>query len=292
MIYTAENKTLKIAVDAAGAQLQSIYAKREETEYLWQGDPSYWSGRAYILFPTIGRMYKNNYTYRGETYSLQCHGIARYRAFRLVDRTATKLRFRLTEDEDSMQNYPFRFRFDVLYSLSGNKLEITYEVENTDEKQLIFALGGHPGFNIPFGGGKFEDYYIEFPERSRVTKHTLSRHKFMSGKTVPMPLDDGVRLPLQHDLFDDDAVILGNTCRRVAIKNTADTKKIVCEFPDFKYLGIWHTPETDAPFVCLEPWSALPATEGQTDDLETKPDMYRLDPGGVCRTTWSVEICD
>ena len=111
MIYTAENKTLKIAVDAAGAQLQSIYAKREETEYLWQGDPSYWSGRAYILFPTIGRMYKNNYTYRGETYSLQCHGIARYRAFRLVDRTATKLRFRLTEDEDSMQKLPLPVPF-------------------------------------------------------------------------------------------------------------------------------------------------------------------------------------
>lgn len=121
MIYTAENKTLKIAVDAAGAQLQSIYAKREETEYLWQGDPSYWSGRAYILFPTIGRMYKNNYTYRGETYSLQCHGIARYRAFpglplrRILSPShasrATVRRFRMRE---TLRNLSIRMENSLL----------------------------------------------------------------------------------------------------------------------------------------------------------------------------------
>lgn len=290
MIYTVENKSLKISVDTAGAQLQSVSSKPGETEYLWQGDPSYWAGRAYILFPTIGRMYKNNYTYRGGIYTLLCHGIARYRAFRLVDRTATKLRFRLREDADSLKAYPFRFRFDVVYSLCGNRLEITYEVENTDEKPLIFALGGHPGFNVPFSGGKFEDYYLEFPERTQVTWHTLSKHKFMSGKTVPMSLENGVRLPLKHSLFDNDAVILGNTCRRVILGNTADTRKIRLDFSDFRYLGIWHSPETDAPFVCLEPWSALPATEGVTDDLETKADMYHLAPGETYRTVWGIEI--
>ena len=66
MIYSIENKILKIAVDTSGAQLQSVYSKKTDTEYLWQGDPSYWSGRAYNLFPTIGRMYKNTYTYEGQ----------------------------------------------------------------------------------------------------------------------------------------------------------------------------------------------------------------------------------
>ena len=87
MIYSIENKILKATVDTSGAQLQSIYSKATETEYLWQGDPAYWAGRAYNLFPTIGRMYKNTYTYDGNEYSLRCHGIARYRAFQLTDRT-------------------------------------------------------------------------------------------------------------------------------------------------------------------------------------------------------------
>lgn len=292
MIYTIENRSLKIAADTSGAQLQSIQSKPGETEYLWQGDPAYWSGRAYNLFPTIGRMYKNAYTCYGEKYTLLPHGIARYRAFRLADRTATKLRFRLTEDEDSLKNYPFRFCFDVCYALCGNRLEIAFEVTNTDEKELVFALGGHPGFNIPFGGGTFENYYLEFPEKTAVTWHTLSKNKFMSGKTVPMSLTNGTQLFLKHELFDNDAIILGNTCRRVSIKNTADARKITLDYPGFKYLGVWHTPETDASFVCLEPWSALPATEGVTDALEGKEDMYHLVPGKTFRTVWGIEITE
>ncbi len=292
MIYTIENKVMKIAVDTSGAQLASVQTKPDEKEYLWQGDPAYWTGRAYNLFPTIGRMYKNTYTYRGKSYSLLPHGIARYRVFQLADRTATKLRFRLTEDEDSLQSYPFRFCFDIVYELVGTRLNIAYEVTNPNEEDLIFTLGGHPGFNIPFGGGTFENYYLEFPERTQVTWHTLSKNKFMSGKTQPFALKDGVRLPLEHSLFDNDAIILGNTCRRVLIKNTADSRQIALDYPEFKYLGIWHAPQTDAPYICLEPWSALPATEGITDDLETKKDMTHLAPGKTFRNVWGFEISE
>ena len=246
MIYSIENKILKATVDTSGAQLQSIYSKATETEYLWQGDPAYWAGRAYNLFPTIGRMYKNTYTYDGNEYSLRCHGIARYRAFQLTDRTATKLTFRLTEDEDSLKEYPFKFEFFIRYELKEATLEISLIVKNTDEKELIFALGGHPGFNVPFGNGAFEDYYLEFSEKTKVLFHTLSESKFMTGEKLPLPLTEGVRLPLRHELFDNDAAILGNTCREISLKSKADPRYITVKYPDFRYLGVWHTPETDA----------------------------------------------
>ena len=290
MIYSIENKILKATVDTSGAQLQSIYSKATETEYLWQGDPAYWAGRAYNLFPTIGRMYKNTYTYDGNEYSLRCHGIARYRAFQLTDRTATKLTFRLTEDEDSLKDYPFKFEFFIRYELKEATLEISFIVKNTDEKELIFALGGHPGFNVPFGNGAFEDYYLEFSEKTKVLFHTLSESKFMTGEKLPLPLTEGVRLPLRHELFDNDAAILGNTCREISLKSKADPRYITVKYPDFRYLGVWHTPETDAPFVCIEPWSALPATDGVITDLSAKEDMTRLAPGKTYKTSWSIEI--
>lgn len=290
MIYSIENKILKATVDTSGAQLQSIYSKATETEYLWQGDPAYWAGRAYNLFPTIGRMYKNTYTYDGNEYSLRCHGIARYRAFQLTDRTATKLTFRLTEDEDSLKEYPFKFEFFIRYELKEATLEISFIVKNTDEKELIFALGGHPGFNVPFGKGAFEDYYLEFSEKTKVLFHTLSESKFMTGEKLPLPLTEGVRLPLRHELFDNDAAILGNTCREISLKSKADPRYITVKYPDFRYLGVWHTPETDAPFVCIEPWSALPATDGVITDLSAKEDMTRLAPGKTYKTLWSIEI--
>ena len=290
MIYSIENKILKATVDTSGAQLQSIYSKATETEYLWQGDPAYWAGRAYNLFPTIGRMYKNTYTYDGNEYSLRCHGIARYRAFQLTDRTATKLTFRLTEDEDSLKEYPFKFEFFIRYELKEATLEISLIVKNTDEKELIFALGGHPGFNVPFGNGAFEDYYLEFSEKTKVLFHTLSESKFMTGEKLPLPLTEGVRLSLRHELFDNDAAILGNTCREISLKSKADPRYITVKYPDFRYLGVWHTPETDAPFVCIEPWSALPATDGVITDLSAKEDMTRLAPGKTYKTSWSIEI--
>ena len=290
MIYSIENKILKATVDTSGAQLQSVYSKATETEYLWQGDPAYWAGRAYNLFPTIGRMYKNTYTYDGNEYSLRCHGIARYRAFQLTDRTATKLTFRLTEDEDSLKEYPFKFEFFIRYELKEATLEISFIVKNTDEKELIFALGGHPGFNVPFGNGAFEDYYLEFSEKTKVLFHTLSESKFMTGEKLPLPLTEGVRLPLRHELFDNDAAILGNTCREISLKSKADPRYVTVKYPDFRYLGVWHTPETDAPFVCIEPWSALPATDGVITDLSAKEDMTRLAPGKTYKTLWSIEI--
>ena len=74
MLYSIENKCLKIIVESFGAQLQSIQAKASEREYLWQGDSAYWAGRAYNLFPTIGRMYKNTYTYQGKAKNFSSKG--------------------------------------------------------------------------------------------------------------------------------------------------------------------------------------------------------------------------
>ena len=57
MIYTIENEYLSVSVEDIGAQLKSIYHKKSETEFLWQGDPKYWKGRAYNLFPIVCRLY-------------------------------------------------------------------------------------------------------------------------------------------------------------------------------------------------------------------------------------------
>ena len=74
------------------------------------------------------------------------------------------------------------------------------------------------------------------------------------------------------------------------MKSKADPRYITVKYPDFRYLGVWHTPETDAPFVGIEPWSALPATDGVITDLSAKEDMTRLAPGKTYKTSWSIEI--
>jgi len=291
MIYSIENKKFRVSVDTTGAQLQSMYSKETNTEYIWQGDGKYWTGRAYNLFPFIGRMFKNVYGYQGELYKSRPHGLARYYLFRVEERSATRLVMLFTDDEETLHEYPFHFEFRVFFELEENVLNVRYQVTNTDDKTLICAFGGHPGINIPFGDGEFEDYYLEFSEKTNVHRQLLSdSDRFMAGKAVPYALENGTKMHLQHDLFEHDAVILSNTSRYVSIKSDKEQRRVAMRFDDFKYLGVWHPGDTDAPFVCLEPWGALPATDGIIDNLETKADMTHVPPQKTAEVSYTLEI--
>ncbi len=291
MIYHIENEYLKISANSFGAELFSVYSKKTGIEYLWQGDPEYWGDRALNLFPFIGRMYNKTYYYRNETFYAKAHGVARFFDFKLEERTATKLVFLLTENEETLKEYPFKFEYRVCFELNGTEVLTKYSVKNTDDKELICAFGGHPGINVPFDGGNFEDYYLEFSEATKAHRQLLSDSDcYMADKAVPYELEDGVRLHLQHNLFEHDAIILSNTCRCVSLKTNLSNRYVTMKYEDFKYIGFWQTHNDKTPFVCLEPWSALPATDGIVDVLETKADMIHVAPNKTAEAAFTLEI--
>ncbi len=291
MYYEIENSELKAGVETAGAQLKTIRSKKTDIEYLWQGDEDFWKGRAYNLFPIIGRAYKNKYDFGGKTYETRPHGIARDGEFILEDRTATKLVFSLTYSEESLKIYPCKFIFYVIYELFGAHLRVTYRVKNVDTKEIAFCIGGHPGFNVPFHpSGDFEDYFLEFPEKTAISQCLLAPSKLISGERVPYALHANNRLPLTHDLFKNDAMIFAGTCRAVSLKRKRSKRFLTLRYPDFRYLGVWQTPDQPAPFVCLEPWTSLPATDGKRYDLLTKEDVQHLAPGKEYAAEWTLEL--
>ena len=291
MIYTIENELLKVDVNSKGAQLFSVYSKKSQTEYLWQGNPEYWKDRAHNLFPFIGRMYEGVFTYNGKEYTSRAHGLARYFEFALESKTDDTLVFLLKDNEETHKEYPFAFEYRVTFILKGADLTTHYEVLNTDTQTLICAFGGHPGINIPFGKGVFEDYYLEFPQVSTPTRQLLDEtNSFMANKTVPFALVDGTKIPLRHELFVNDAVILEDTCGEVAIKCAQESRYVSMKYSDFKFIGFWQAPVPNTPYVCLEPWGALPAVDGAIVDLETKPHMTRVPVGGKAETSFTLTI--
>lgn len=291
MYYEIENSALKIGVETAGAQLKTIYSKKTDTEYLWQGDEQYWKGRAYNLFPIVGRPYGGKYDFRGKTYEIRPHGLARDNEFILEDRTATKLIFSFSYNKDTLKAYPCKFVFYVIYEINGSVLNVSYRVKNVDSSSIAFCLGGHPGFNVPFHPtGKFEDYFLEFSEKTAVEQCLLAPSKLVSGERKPYPVTANNRIPLSHNMFDDDAVILAKTCREVSLKRKRSKRYITLRYPSFRYLGLWHTLASDAPFICLEPWTSLPATDGKRYDLEKKEDAILLPAGETYETAWSIEL--
>ena len=112
----------------------------------------------------------------------------------------------------------------------------------------------------------------------------------ISGQETPYPLENGVDLPLRHNLFDRDAVILKNMDRTVTLSAGEGTRGLTLSIPRMRYLGVWHTPKSDAPFVCLEPWVSLPSRQDIVEDFSQQNDLIALSPGEMYQNRWSITV--
>jgi len=290
MLHTIQNDALTVTVSQDGAQLQSIVS-RDGTQYLWQGDRAYWSDRALNLFPYVARLTQGSYYLDGQLYHMDIHGIAPYRRFRAVRQEPDGLVLELASDAQTLAAYPREFVFQVCYQLSKSTLYITYRVENRDSRPMYFGLGGHPGFNVPLAPGKtFQDYRLRFPEPCEPLRVGFTPECFLSGVDTPFPLEDGAVLPLSHDLFDQDAIVLKDVPREVTLEAPRDPHAVTICFPQMPYVGFWHMPRTDAPYVCIEPWCSLPSAQGRIAVLEEQEDLIFLPAGEVYQNRWSVRI--
>ena len=289
MIHTIKNEFLTVSAKEAGAELMSILGA-EGTEYLWQGDAKYWSDRALNIFPYVARLNEGKYYLDGELHEMAIHGIAPYRCFTVTENDGTRMVFELRSDEKTRSAYPREFVFRIVYALQGKTLTVSFVCENRDEKCMYFGLGGHPGFNVPLAPGKkFEDYRLRFAETCEPLRVGFNADCFVTHEDVPFWLENGTDIPLRHDLFDDDAIVLRNMAREVTL-DCGEGPGVTVRFPGMQYLGLWHWPKTDAPYICIEPWCSLPADAGSITVFEEQRDLIALEPGKTYENIWSITI--
>ena len=157
------NGILSLTVDEKGAQMRSLTDERTGREYLWQADPDVWNRTAPILFPAVGKMYKDSYIHGGASYPMPKHGFARDAAFKVEELHEDYLVMAFSPDEKIKASYPFDFEFTAKFALDARALVFAYEVENKGGETMYFSLGAHPGFNVSFGDK------IVFGERENLT---------------------------------------------------------------------------------------------------------------------------
>ncbi|MDO4469946.1 MAG: aldose 1-epimerase family protein [Bacillota bacterium] len=290
MIYTIKNDKIEVSVEDLGAQMRSIKDAAGK-EYLWQGDEKYWNGTAPNLFPYIARLTEGKYILQGKTYEMPKHGFLRNSVLKLKEKTQTKMVFSLKDSEETYKMYPYHFEIKVKYELFENELKVSYNVTNKDKKVMYFGIGGHPGFQVPIEKElSFEDYFIEFAKGTEMKRVGMSEDCFVMGNEEVFPLEENRRLSLRHNLFDDDAIILKDAPSRVALASEKGSVRIEMETSHLGYLGIWHKPASDAPYVCIEPWSSLPSRKDVVEDLEKQDNLVSLKPDGYYTGFFKVKI--
>ena len=289
-MQTIQNKDIKVVVSPVAAELQSI-KDNSGTEYLWQGDRAYWAKKAVNLFPYIGRLTEGCYTYKGKRYEMNRHGFLPETKMSVEAASDSSVCYFLRESDATLAVYPFPFELRIHYTLDGFTINITFDVINTGDETMFFGIGGHPGFRVPIEPGlSFDDYYLEFAGKCDPILIGMSETVYPDGNDIAYPLKDGRIIPMHHAMFDNDAIILRDTHREVSLKSDKGVKSITVAFPDMPYIGFWHTVKTDAPFVCIEPWTSLPSRDGIIEDIATQPGLVSLNPGEQYLSAWSIEI--
>lgn len=283
------NDTISIKVVTKGAELQSLYHKQHQLEYMWSGDPAYWGKHSPVLFPIVGELKNKTYNYKGIQYSLSRHGFARDMEFEVAEQNESSITFSLKSNEETAEKYPFRFVFSVKYTLLQNSLQVSFIVENSGDDVMLFSVGAHPAFKVPLvEGTTFEDYQLIFSEKETTGRWPISAEGLIETRSQPLLKNENV-LPLKKELFSDDAIVLKDLrSTSLSIASSKTERGLKVTFNDFPYLGIWETKGAD--FVCIEPWCGIADSVTASGALEEKEGINTLQPSGRFEVSYTIEV--
>lgn len=250
-----ENEYMKVTICEKGAELASIV--HDGKEYLWNADAKYWGRCAPVLFPFVGSVNGGTYLYDGKVYKMGQHGFARDNMFTMCEQTENAVWFCFKDTVDTYVNYPFHFALYVGYVLEGKKLSVKWKVENTDTKELLFSIGGHPAFMCPIDGcGKQTDYGLLLKKNGQAVKEVtvgVLADGLLSEETFALQTIDGLH-KIEETMFDRDALIIEKQqLDEVSLVYPDGTPYVTVIF-DTPLMGIWSPAKKQAPFVCIEPW--------------------------------------
>ncbi|GFH41937.1 aldose 1-epimerase [Lactococcus hodotermopsidis] len=270
-----ENEQFLVEISEKGAELQKIFSKENQIDYLWDGTPEVWAKHAPVLFPSIGKSNNDQYTHKGTTYDMPHHGFAGEFDFTVLENSATSVTLSLCDNDSTFSRFPFHFELILRYSLTNTGLATHYTVKNLTDEVMSFSLGAHPGFQVPLGNdGNFEDYVVSFEPTTVV----LKRFEFVM---TPMPHRSGVsltfdacvdgKIALTRDIFENGLIVFDNPeIKSVTLSSPKSAHSVTVDTTDFPYFCLWTQTSDKANFVCLEPFYGIPDIYEKSAELIVK----------------------
>eukprot|EP00913_Durusdinium_trenchii_P021375 g20088.t1 len=276
------SEELTVEVSALGAEMQSLRTA-DGRSWLWNGDPSFWTGRSPILFPIVGKAPGNRVAVDGRTYEMAQHGFARRSTFVLSSSSADACRFELQASDATRAVYPFEFLLAVEHRVAGRRLTVVAEVENRGADPLPFGLGFHPAFLWPLPGAADAAHTIILDNGAEPLLTRLEDGLIGEG-TLPSPFAKG-RLTLAPAQFEADAMIFAEGAGTGLTYAAESGPSLHFAFENLPNLALWQKPGT--PFLCIEPWHGMAAEAGGSPEIAARPYALSLAAGQVARFAFS-----
>lgn len=283
--YQIENSHFIIQITSVGAEIKRMFAKSWHRELLWiphdEKERKIWNRSAPLLFPIVGKLKNDSYTFKEKSYQMPQHGFARDQEFKCLICDSKEMEFFLEASQATFKNYPFCFELRVKYVLEGEKLLITHSVTNVDRQDIFFSIGAHPAFET----AQLEDYEIQFEQKEK------GFYQLQNGLVDWQELNslDGLTLTPSIELFSKDALIFENiNSKYIDLVDKKRNEVIRLSGFNAPYFGIWG--KESVPFICLEPWWGVSDDNSHDQNLENKKGIQCLAMGETFYFSYSIEL--
>ena len=278
---------LSAEIAPLGAELQSL-TDTDGAQYMSDGDARFWSGRAPLLFPNVGRLAGDVLRVDGKPYAMPKHGFARRLCFDLVRDDVDRARFQLTDSAATRVAYPFAFVLGVEFHVEGASLAMTATIGNPGEVALPASFGFHPAFAWPLPGGCARDAHeIQFARDEPSALSRIRPDGLIEPSMRPSPVV-GNAFRLEDNLFADDALVWRALESHSLRYGCAGGPALDIDFPDTPSLGIWTKP--GAAFMCIEPWAGHADPVDFSGSFVDKPGVFTVAPGNTVSFRMTVTV--
>lgn len=294
-MVTLSNNELAVKINEFGAEVSSVIDNKTGYEFMWQADDKYWGRHAPVLFPIVGRLKEDQYKYDGQTYQMTQHGFARDSMFEVEEVTDNTATFSLTDNEETLKKYPFKFKLLIKYALEENRLTVTYEVRNQSTREVMYyGIGGHPAFNVSQTTNKddkaeFDQVSFRFEPNEESLFIPLGQSGLLDLKEASEEMVD--KIQLTHESFKADAFVYKvKPETEMVLTDDANQVEIRLIPHEMEHVGIWSPYPARGGFVCLEPWAGVADDEETSGQFNEKYGINKLNPEQIMTHHYTIQF--
>lgn len=283
-----ENNVLKVCVEDKGAELSSLFHKKYNLEYIWDGDSKFWPRKAPLLFPIVGKLNDNTMVYNGQKYIIPQHGFVRDMLFEVAFLDNTSVTYVCRSTPETKKMFPFDWSLKSSYLIDESVLSISNQVTNESlHEDMYFSIGYHPAFRVPIEENrKFNDYFLFFNNDFSGIRWRISEG--LIDDITEIAFTQNI-LFLNEFTFANDALVFKDlSSNQIQLKTRHAMHGLTLHFQNFPYLGIWSKP--NASFVCIEPWHGIADNKSHNGDLTQKEGIIRLAPNSTFQCGYQIEL--